>query len=97
MEKKGVVKNLFDLSFSEFITPKVIKFLYILCMIGIFIAAIMIIINGFNISTGIGVISLLIIAPLYIVIGLFAVRVWLELVLIFFKIHDKIDKIKKED
>ncbi|TYB30387.1 MAG: DUF4282 domain-containing protein [Candidatus Mcinerneyibacterium aminivorans] len=97
MESKSFIKNLFDFDFSEFVTPKIIKALYILCMVGIAIGALMIIVNGFNISTLFGILSLLIFAPLYVVIGLLIIRVWLELVIVFFKIHDYVKDLKDKE
>lgn len=95
MKTKSFIKKLFDFSFSDFITPKIIKFLYALCMIAIAIIALIIIIGGFSQSFGFGILSLLVLAPLFVVIYLLLVRVWLEIAIVFFKIHDELKKIRK--
>ncbi len=96
MKTKSFINNLFDFSFSDFITPKIIRFLYGLCMIGIGITALIIIIIGFSESFGWGILSLLIFAPLFIIIELLITRVWLEIAIVFFKIHDELKDIKEQ-
>ena len=58
-ERKGFLGALFDFSFSEFITIKLIKILYILGIIFSTIVAIIFIVSGFNISTVVGIIFLI--------------------------------------
>lgn len=58
-EQKGFLGALFDFSFSEFVTIKLIKILYILGVIFSAIVAIIVFVSGFNISIGGGIIFLI--------------------------------------
>lgn len=86
-EQKGFLGALFDFSFSDFITIKLIKILYILGIIFSGIAAIMVIVNGFNISAGAGIIFL-ILSPLIFLLYVILVRVWLEIIIVIFRIAE---------
>ncbi len=86
-EQKGFLGALFDFSFSDFITIKLIKILYILGIIFSGIAAIMVIVNGFNISAGAGIIFL-ILSPLFFLLYVILVRVWLEIIIVIFRIAE---------
>jgi hypothetical protein len=69
---------LFDVRFGSFVTPKVVTALYILGMIGIAIGYLTYVVLAFNVNTGLGVITLLIIGPLFAVLLLIWLRVTLE-------------------
>jgi len=86
-EKKGFLGALFDFSFSEFITIKLIKILYILGIIFSTIVAIVFIVSGFNISTGVGIIFL-ILSPLIFLLYVILIRIWLEIIIVIFKIAE---------
>jgi len=86
-EKKGFLGALFDFSFSEFITIKLIKILYILGIIFSTIVAIIFIVSGFNISTGVGIIFL-ILSPIIFLLYVILIRIWLEIIIVIFKIAE---------
>ena len=86
-EKKGFLGALFDFSFSEFITVKLIKILYILGIIFSTIVAIIFIVSGFNISTGVGIIFL-ILSPIIFLLYVILIRIWLEIIIVVFKIAE---------
>ena len=86
-EKKGFLGALFDFSFSEFITIKLIKILYILGIIFSTIVAIIFIVSGFNISTGVGIIFL-ILSPIIFLLYVILIRIWLEIIIVVFKIAE---------
>ena len=86
-EKKGFLGALFDFSFSEFITIKLIKTLYILGIIFSTIMAIIFIVSGFNISTGVGIIFL-ILSPIFFLLYVIVIRIWLEIIIVIFKIAE---------
>ena len=90
MEHKGFFAALFDLSFSEFITIRIIKVLFVLAIILAGIAAIGIIIRGFagpEGSAGGGVFAL-ILAPIVFILWVLMARVWLEIIMVIFRIAD---------
>lgn len=86
--ERGFFERLFDFSFETFITPTIIRVLFIIWMVVVAIAALAMIVSAFITSTWLGIVTLLILAPigafLYILMG----RVWLELIIILFRIHD---------
>lgn len=88
MEDRGFFAGLFDVSFGSLITPKVIKFVYVLSMIIIGLFALFLVGAAFSNSVAGGIIVLLIVAPLLGLLYLIYVRVLLELVLVIFRILD---------
>lgn len=86
---KGFLGALFDFSFKELITTKVIKLVYIL---GIGVAAlgsIVMLVAGL-LQGGAGAASI-IVAPLMFLLWVIGLRIWLELVMVIFKIADNTD------
>lgn len=92
---EGFFKSLFDFSFSSFITTRVIKILYILFVLGAAIASLVIIIFGFSQSAGTGILNLLIVAPLVFLIWVISARVYLEIIIVVFRIGEDLSDIKK--
>ena len=84
---KGFFSNLFDLSFKDFITPKIIKILFVIAIVVCGLGGLAIIGMGFasNALAGIGAI---IVAPIAAVLYIIVARVWLELVLVIFSIEE---------
>jgi cytochrome b subunit of formate dehydrogenase len=85
--QRGFFESLMDTRFDSLITPKLIRFLYVVSMIVLAIGAIVWIIAGFSRSAGTGVLFL-ILAPLVALIYLIVVRLYLELIVVAFKIRD---------
>lgn len=88
MESKGFFGSLFDLSFSSLVTPRIIKIVYVLTLIGIGLAAILFIISAFSASSGFGAITLLIIAPIFSLFYIVYARVLLEFFLAIFRLAE---------
>ena len=88
---QGFFTTLFDFSFSEFIVPKILKVLYGLGILGAAIAALGFIVNGFSAGV-LGGIVMIILSPVIFVIGVILVRVYLEVVLVLFRIADNTAK-----
>ena len=84
----------FDLSFSHYITPSVIKVLFILFMVVIGLSVIGGIINGFLWSPAMGIFAL-IAGLIGGFVWLILARVFLELVMVFFNINRNTDEIAK--
>lgn len=84
----GFIGSLFDLSFSEFVTTKIIKLLFILALIGAAIAALAIVIAGFGSGSGaMGILALLVSPVVFFLYALLA-RIWLELIIVVFRIAE---------
>jgi Domain of unknown function (DUF4282) len=91
---KKFFASLFDTRFMTFLTPKVIRVLYILSMIGATLGALGIAVVFFEINAGLGVIALVIIAPLYWLFAVLVSRIYLELIQIIFTIAEDLRAIR---
>ncbi|MER3420155.1 MAG: hypothetical protein C4290_06350 [Chloroflexota bacterium] len=78
---------LFDLSFSEFITTRIIKVLYVLVLIGVGLVSLAIFFSLAQSGAG-GLIVGLIVAPLLFLLYVIVARVWMELVIVIFRIAE---------
>lgn len=79
-------KRLFDVSLTTFITPSIIKLLFILAIIGVSIGSLIVLISGLA-TFGDGGVLLVILAPIFWLIGIIYWRVILELVIVLFRIE----------
>jgi hypothetical protein len=78
--------RLFDLSFSQFITPSIIKLLFILAITLVSLTAFGLLIGGLA-QIDEGGIFFVILAPIFWLFGVIYTRVLLELVIVFFQIE----------
>lgn len=92
----GFFKALFDFSFTEFITSKIIKLLYVLTIFFAGFTALIVIIIGFSIHTGTGIFSLLIGAPLIFFISVIYGRVLLEIIIVVFRIAEHLAEMAQQ-
>ncbi len=91
MEKANrFFSSLFDLSFKDFVTPRVIKVLYVILLVTAGIVAIAIIASMFALGPGFGVLALLFFGPLYFFLCVLGSRVMLELVMAIFGIRQEL-------
>ncbi len=94
-EPKGFFTTLFDFSFSEFIVPKVIQTLFVIGILGAAIGAFFFIAWGFRASFFAGLLTI-ILSPIVFVIYVILVRVYLEVVMVLFRISDTLNRIFAE-
>lgn len=87
MSEKGFFAALFDFSFTDFIALKLIKLLYILALVGVGLVALTVLIRGFSEGIGSGILGL-ILAPIVFIIGAIAARVYMELIIVLFRIAE---------
>ncbi|HEY7017532.1 MAG TPA: DUF4282 domain-containing protein [Gaiellaceae bacterium] len=95
MQAKGFFASLFDFSFSSFVTPKVIKVLYALGTAVVSLWTLLFVLWAFKLSTGFGIVTLLLLAPIFFVISMLYMRVLLELLIVFFRIHGDVAEINQ--
>jgi hypothetical protein len=88
----GFFESLMDTRFDHLITPTMIRFLYIAAMVLIALGALAVIIAAFAESAGGGVIALILV-PIFALIYLIVTRLWLELVIVIFKIRDATEEV----
>jgi uncharacterized membrane protein len=86
--EKGFLSSLFDVSFSNLITTRVIKVIYILSMILIGLTALVFVAGAFSNSVAAGLFTLVILAPLAALLYLIYVRVILEVIICVFRITE---------
>lgn len=91
----GFFKSLFDFSFTEFVTTKIIKFLYGLLILFAGIIILFIIVGGFRGGAASGLLAL-IIAPLLFLLYAIIARVWLEIIIVVFRIAENTAQIAKQ-
>ena len=84
--ENNFLKSLFDMSFNDFITTKIVKILYIICIAVSAIIGLMIIFSGFATNSGAMGVFFLILGPVVAIINIIVSRVWLELIMVIFKI-----------
>jgi hypothetical protein len=84
---RGLIASLFDLSFKSFVTPKVIQYLFILLLIALAIGVLAIIAGAFGIGAGTGIL-VLVLSPLIYILGTLCTRMYLELIIVVFRIYE---------
>lgn len=95
MQPNGFLNSLFDYSFSSFITSRIIKVLYVLTTIVVALWTLLLILAAFNASSGLGLVTLLFIGPLFFLIAMIYARVGLELLMVIFRIHEDVREINQ--
>ncbi len=94
MEPRGFMTALFDYSFTSFVTPKIIKVLYLLATIVVALSTLVLVLAAFSNSGGAGILTLVIVAPLFFLISMIYARVLLELVIVFFRINGNVQELR---
>lgn len=90
--RRGFFAALMDTRFDSLITPSLITFLYVIAIVLLALGTLAVIIAGFAESGGTGVL-LLIFAPIGALIYLIITRLWLELIVVAFKIRDAAEEV----
>ena len=88
MEPRGFLASLFDTSFANLITPRVIRVIYIISMVVIGLAALFWIGAAFSQSVAFGLLVLVIAAPIVSLLYLIYTRVLLEVIIALFRIME---------
>ncbi len=86
--EKGIVKALFDLSFTEFVTTRLIRFLFVLAIISSAIMAVFFVVAV--VSTGedlMGIVALVLAPVVFLLYVLFS-RIICELLIVQFRIAE---------
>ena len=96
MEVKGFFGSLFDLSFNDFVTTKIIKVLYVIIMILAAVGALSILAAGLGTRSGLGMLGGVLGAPLVFLLYTILGRVWLELIIVIFRIAENTTTMVKQ-
>jgi Domain of unknown function (DUF4282) len=92
---KGFLSALFDFGFTSFVTPKVIKLLYVLIMIGTVASALVFTFMAFKVSTVFGLLTLIIGDPLFILIVMAIYRIILEFFVVVFRVAEDVRALRE--
>ncbi len=92
MSSKSSIGMLFDLSFTEFVTTRVIKVLFILGVIFAAIGTIALIAGGFSASAGRGL-FFLIFSPVVFCLYVLGARIWCEMIIVLFRIAENTSRL----
>lgn len=93
---QSFVARLFDFRFASYVTPTIISVLYMLGMVGIAIAYLFYVVTAFDASAAFGVLVLLIIGPLFSLLGLIWLRVTLEFYLALVRLSGDFREFREE-
>jgi len=93
---QGFLASLFDLSFTSFITTKLIKVLYVLGMVSSALMALFLVISGFARGSGTGLFMLIIVAPVLFLISVIYCRVLMELFILFFRMAEHLAELVRQ-
>lgn len=95
-QPKGFFGSLFDFTFTDFVTTKMIKLLYIILIIAIGIGTLVAIVGCFTTcGGGWGLLSLLILGPIGFLVGVICIRIYLEIVIVIFRIAESTTEIAR--
>jgi len=96
-DPSGFLSALFDFGFTSFVTPKVIKVLYMLIVIGTVVSALVFTIIMFKASVTFGILTLIFGDPLFILITLAIYRIILEFFAVTFRVAEDIRAMRERD
>jgi len=92
-QAKGLLGSLLDFRFESFVTPKIIKVIYFLMLLGVAVSSLLFLIT--SISSGvIGLVIGLVGAPILLVIGAVLARVYVEIIMLAFKMLETLQRIE---
>ena len=92
---RGFLSALFDFSFTSFVTTRIIKVLYVLIMVLVSLVALFYTIIAFRLSTGFGLLVLIIGDPLFIIIVMAFWRLILESFVVRFRIAEDVRALRE--
>jgi uncharacterized protein DUF4282 len=90
VDPRGFLGAVFDFGFTSFVTPKVIRVLYMLIAAGTVVSALVFTIIVFRASVPFGILTLVFADPLFILIVLAIYRVLLEFFVVTFRLAEDI-------
>lgn len=89
----GLLSGLTDLSFEKFVTPKIIKLIYVVVLIFSAITYLGYTIFAFQVTPALGVLVLIVIGPLAFLLTAILWRMTLELAIAIFKIAENTSRV----
>jgi len=90
-EGAGFFTALFDFSFTSFVTPKLVRFVYVLAAVWAVVLYVIVVISSFTQSVSSGLIAL-VFGPLVAIIWLAIVRIGLEFAISIVRMSEDVHK-----
>lgn len=87
-EERGFFEALFDISFTSFVTTRLVKVIYALGIIGAAIVSLWFIGAAVEVGRGGAVVFALVFAPVLFLVAVTLTRLYLELAIVVFRIAD---------
>jgi hypothetical protein len=94
-DSKGFLSALFDFGFTSFVTPKVVKVLYALIVIVVGLSALGFAVTMLATNVVLGIVTLLIGAPLYFLVVTALYRITLEFFMVIFRMSEDIRALRE--
>lgn len=94
-QAKGFMGSILDFSFESFVTPKIAKLVYFLMLVGVVVGSLFVLLGGL-LQGGKNALFALIMAPLVLILGAIISRVYVELVMLAFKMLETLQKIESK-
>lgn len=92
-QARGFLSSLFDFSFSSYVTPKLIRVIYVVVVVVAALTALGFLVTAFEINILLGLVTLVILAPLAFLFYVILYRVFLEVVMAVFTIAENTTRI----
>ncbi|HEY2573951.1 MAG TPA: DUF4282 domain-containing protein [Verrucomicrobiaceae bacterium] len=93
-QAKGFMGSILDFSFETFVTPQIIKLVYFLMLAGVVLSALVFFLGNLIKGGVVGVFVGLIGGPLILVLGAVGARVYVEIVMLAFKVLETLQRIE---
>ncbi len=94
-EGVGFLKKLFDFSFTRFVTLSIVKLIFAIAIVLCGLSTLGMIAGAFQSSAAAGVLMILL-APIVFLVEVIMARVWLEIVIVVFRIAEDTHKIAQK-
>jgi hypothetical protein len=94
---KGFLASLFDFGFTSFVTPKLVKALYVLATLWTALWALILLRIGFHYGVAAGLFMLILVVPVFGLLSLGTIRVFLELFMVLHRINENIQSMRDRD
>ena len=97
METRVFLGRVFGLSFTELSTTEIITVLYVCAMVGAGVWGLTILFSGFATRSFGGILAGLVLAPIAFLVGTILARIWLETLIVLFRIAENTAKIATKE
>jgi Domain of unknown function (DUF4282) len=94
MTAKGFLRSLYDFGFTSLITLRIIKFVYALLVIIYSIFAVILLLALLATGKPAGILLGIIFVPIFYLIYLIMLRIWMEVIVVFFKLGEDVHAIR---